>query len=128
MKLLLIPIILFSVIFFSTESKAQIQIETTVVYPEIDSVAYYSPENFLGTFQIIHQTKEREIFTHDIYKEIESRRSDGDVVLWFKSDLTLIRIFPRNMIMPPMNYRVAEREIVHVDEAIDQELEKKLNK
>lgn len=128
MKLLLIPIVLFSVVFFSSESKAQIQIESTALTPTIDSVAYYSPENFLGTFQTMHHTKEREIFTHDLYFEIESRRKDDELVIWKISRFTSFRIFPRNMIMPPMNYRVQDLEIVHIDESADQELEILLNK
>ncbi len=128
MKLLLIPIVFFSVIFFPTESKAQIQIEATTITPVQDSLAYFSPENFLGTFQTMHHTKEREIFTHELYFEIESRRKDDEVVIWKRSNLTSFRIFPRNMIMPPMNYRVPDLEIVHIDETADQELELKLNK
>lgn len=73
--------------------------------------AYYSESNFVGTFQIIHKTKQLEIFTYDIYYEIEARRSETEVVLWNVSPHTTFRIFPRNLIYPPLNYRIQETEI-----------------
>jgi hypothetical protein len=76
-----------------------------------DTTQYFSEANFYGTFQVIHHSKNHEIFTKASYYEIEARRDDSEVVLWDISPLTTIRIFPRNLIFPPTNYRVNEHEI-----------------
>lgn len=102
--------------FPSNDGKSQIQLENnSLTVAPIDSISYFSHENFLGTFQIIHHTKDREIFSHDIFLRVEARRSETEVVLWKISDLTTIRIFPRNLIMPPMNYRIQEQEIIETE-------------
>lgn len=95
--------------------KAQTVSPKEVVQMRADSVDY-SDANFSGTFQIIHHTKMREIITVDWYPLIEARRSDNLVVMWKISDLTTLRIFPRNVINPPVSYRVPDHEIIEIYE------------
>lgn len=116
-----ILVIIFVLVLSSgIKSEAQVSLNQDPTYSRIyaitDSTFYFSDSNFLGTFQIIHRTKEREIFTHSIYTEIENRRSNKEVVLWDMTPLTTIRIFPRELIYPPMNFRVSLNEIVEIIE------------
>lgn len=75
---------------------------------------WFDDSNFMGTFQYIHHTKEREVFSKEIYYEIEARRHATDVILWEISALTTIRIFPNSLILPPTNYRVNTNEIIEI--------------
>lgn len=99
----------------SKSSSAQTVSPKESVQLRADSVDY-SDENFSGTFQIIHHTKQREIITVDWYPLIEEKRSDNLVVMWKISPLTTLRIFPRNVINPPASYRVPQHEIVIIEE------------
>ncbi len=108
-----LSILFYFLIGLSTFSSGQITQQEVLIEDNTipkDS-AYYSEANFAGTFQTIHRSKEIEIFTFNLYYEIEARRSETEVVLWNISPLTTIRIFPRNLIYPPMNYRIEETEI-----------------
>lgn len=117
MKWKLVLITIFTLIL--TEGKSQNGVSPEVdtdVYLINDSTTYFSDANFLGTFQIIHRSKEREVFTKDIYYKIEEHRSNSDVVMWNFSPMTTIRIFPRNLIYPPTNYRITIYETVEIIE------------
>jgi len=110
-------IILFLTIIMTgitaTEVCAQV---TPVNKPNLSghTAEWFSDDNFVGTFQYIHHTKKREVFTKEIYYEIEAKRHATEVVLWEVSALTTIRIFPTNLIMPPSNYRVNTNEIIEI--------------
>lgn len=114
MKLLSICIFTLSILLISNICDAQVNTNNQL---EIDNsivkdAAYYSDSNFVGTFQIIHRSKDFELLTYEIYYLIEARRADYDVVMWDISDNTTIRIFPKSLVYPPTNFRIQETEIL----------------
>lgn len=111
MKKIFLLIVLF--ISFVGISFSQAKEPAFISLTKADS-NYFSEANFLGTFQVIHHTKQREIFSISIYTEIESKRKIDEVVLWEISPLTTIRIFPQNLIYPPVSYRIKETQIVDI--------------
>ena len=109
-KILLLLIVLISI---NDAAFSQAKETTFVSLTKADS-NYYSQANFFGTFQIIHHSKQSEIFSITMYTEIENKRKIDEVVLWEISPLTTIRIFPQNLIYPPLSYRIKETEIVEL--------------
>jgi len=99
-------------------SQAQTNVTKNVNAQKGDTLVY-NDANMLGTFQIIHHTKQREILTVSWYAEIEARRHETEVVMWDISPLTTIRIFPRSLVKAPMNYRVPQHEIILIEENDD---------
>ena len=58
-------------------------------------------QDMAGTYEIIPKNKIEEVFTTEIFQEIEKRRDDTKEVMYDVSPLTTIKILPRSVINSP---------------------------